>query len=212
VSVPEHAAAYRALEKTREFLIFEKNIEHLSHVIEVGRRGPASAVPVTEWPRKVWALSFHAGTETRLPALLEERLARYNFSATVFRNPGAPFTQPKQAGTEIAELSPKGSDHDEALPAPLAQAKERGLAGISNVDALDWPPQSPDRIIERTKLLLRSSPRDAGVVYFHLTTGRSALAAAAIMEELSRDARRVCALGTIVHDINQGRKTVCSKI
>ncbi len=182
-------AAYRQLVKAPEFQIFEKNIDHLSHVLEVGprNRAPASMSQRVLWPAKVWALAFSVRGKEHLPQKITAYLKRFEISASIYRSSG------------------------ESLPLALTQAKETGLSGISNIDALDWAPQTADRIIKRTKLMLQRAQRDAGVIYFHETYGRSSTAATVIMEELSRSAGRICALEKIVNDINQGQIKICSK-
>ncbi len=185
----EVEAAYRQLVKVPEFQIFEKNIEHLSHILELGprNRAPASIGPAVVWPSKVWALAFSVRAKDHLPENITSQLKRFGHSATIYRSSG------------------------ESVSLALTQAKETGMSSISNVDALDWAPQTADRIIKRTRLMLSRAQRDAGVLYFHETYGRSSFAATVIMEELSRSAGRLCSLDRIVNDIKQGQKNVCSK-
>ncbi len=183
------AAAYRQLLKAPEFQIYEKNIEHLSQVLEVGAKGraPAASGLVHQWPAKVWALAFLMHKGEQLPENLTEHLKRMGSSASVYR-----------------------STEETALGA-LAQAKDAGMALISTVDTLDWAPQTADRIIKRTRLMLRKAHRGAGVLLFHGTHARSSTAATVITREISQGPGRICALDQIVKDLKQGHNTVCSK-
>jgi peptidoglycan/xylan/chitin deacetylase (PgdA/CDA1 family) len=89
-------------------------------------------------------------------------------------------------------------------------AKNKLINTFWNVDSLDWIPQSPDRIVKRTRELMRKTPRDAGIILFHDVHQRSVTASGSIMDVLKSDSRRVCTLGEIVDDLNEGKGQVCS--
>jgi peptidoglycan/xylan/chitin deacetylase (PgdA/CDA1 family) len=78
-----------------------------------------------------------------------------------------------------------------------------------NVDTLDWMAQTPDKIVSRTRELMRKTPRDAGVILFHDIHPRTVEASKVIMDDLKLNGRRTCTLDEIVGQLNQGAATVC---
>lgn len=78
-----------------------------------------------------------------------------------------------------------------------------------NVDSLDWMPQSPEKIITRTKALMKKTTKDSGILLFHDIHMRTAKALPEIINYLKEDNRRVCTLKEIVTQMNEESKTVC---
>jgi peptidoglycan/xylan/chitin deacetylase (PgdA/CDA1 family) len=77
-----------------------------------------------------------------------------------------------------------------------------------NIDTLDWMAQEPQKIIDRTLSLMQKTKNDAGVLLFHDIHQRTADATPKIMDYLKKDGRRVCTLGKIVQQMNEGAE-VC---
>jgi peptidoglycan/xylan/chitin deacetylase (PgdA/CDA1 family) len=78
-----------------------------------------------------------------------------------------------------------------------------------NVDSLDWMPQAPERIVARTKALMKKTSKDSGILLFHDIHLRTAKALPEIMNFLKQDNRRICTLKEIVTQMNEESKTVC---
>ena len=90
--------------------------------------------------------------------------------------------------------------------------KKNGLIHVFwNIDTLDWMAQDPQKIVDRTKAMMKKTARDAGVILFHDIHDRTAKASPAIMDYLKQDGRRVCTLATIVDQMNNGAEVVCPK-
>lgn len=255
---------YQELEKTKNFQVYEKNIEHLSHMMETNLStkahhwkpspDPEGSLSGQEFPEKVWSLTFSGGPHEKLTQLILENLKEENLKATFFQegsraeNLKVAAKNVLQYGMEIGtqsmtqkELSKVGMLTLEREITVATKSMEKSLkldikffrlpygSGIEvpnvrqmlaknklihvfwNIDSLDWPPQTPDRIIMRTKKLMKKTPRDAGVILFHDTHPRTVVASREIMSHLKLDNRRVCTLGTIVGEMNQGQKKICSK-
>ncbi len=96
----------KRLQENREFIIFEKNIEHLAHVMETkidqsdksfsrpaGRPGIFSG---DEFPAKVWALTFNDGP-TRISSEILTDLNKRNLKATFFQLASKVDENPKLA-------------------------------------------------------------------------------------------------------------------
>ncbi len=80
-----------------------------------------------------------------------------------------------------------------------------------NIDTLDWMSQTPDKIVDRTISMMKKTKHDAGIILMHDIHARTATASIGVMDYLKKDNRRVCTIGEIVDDINQGASEVCSK-
>lgn len=254
----------KSLEANKEFQIFEKNIEHLSHLLETDIKSRAKRFKPSEtesgnitgheFPAKVWALTFNNGPGKKITPQILEDLKAFNLKATFFQTAGKILATPDEAkavqlaGMEIGSLTfghqdltkvglltlekeigaatksiektlsvdieffrlPYGSGIE--VPSIRQQiAKNNLIHAYWNVDTLDWLAQSPDRIILRTKKLMKKTHRDSGIILFHDVHERSAVASKEIMNFLKQDGRRTCTLGSIVKDMNQGRKSVCSQ-
>lgn len=255
---------YEKLEKTKEFQIYEKNIDHLSHLMQVNIKSDserfrpsvntAGNITGEEFPAKVWALSFDNGPNTHTTEEILKKLNERNLKATFFQlsskiaKDQAISSKVKNAGMEIGSNS--NSLQDLAKVGSLTLEKEINEAiletqkklkidlkffrlpfgsGVSvpnirqmiskndlihvfwNVDSLDWMAQTPDRIVKRTKALMKKTSRDAGIILFHDSHPRSVKASAGIMDYLTQHGRRTCTLGKIVSDMNEGSETVCLK-
>ncbi|MFP5385624.1 MAG: polysaccharide deacetylase family protein [Bacteriovoracia bacterium] len=255
---------YRELEDTKEFQIYEKNIEHLSHLMETEIKSGAKKwkpsengngnMTGEEFPSKVWALTFNNGPHEKKTTKILKNLKSRNLKATFFQLASklpehiAESKLLRDAGMEIASHSyshrelnkvghstlekeitfstkqlektlgvniqffrlPYGSGME--MPAVRQLIARNNLIHVFwNIDSLDWPPQDSDRIVSRTKRLMKKSSRDSGIILFHEVYDRSVVASAQIMDHLQTDARRTCTLGTIVKDMNEGQKTICSQ-
>lgn len=264
VSQKEIDTEYKDLETVKEFQIYEKNIEHLSHLMETEiksvtkkwRPSETSKGNMTgeEFPSKVWALTFNNGPHKKKTARILKNLKTRNLKATFFQLASkvpehlAESKLLKDAGMEIASHSyshqalnkvghttlekeithstnqlektlginiqffrlPYGSGME--MPAVRQLIARNDLIHVFwNIDSLDWPPQDSDRIVNRTKRLMKKSARDSGIILFHEVYDRSVMASAKIMDHLQADSRRTCTLGTIVKDMNRGQKTICSQ-
>ncbi|WP_408096461.1 polysaccharide deacetylase family protein [Peredibacter sp. HCB2-198] len=82
---------------------------------------------------------------------------------------------------------------------------------VYNIDTLDWLAQSPDMIVKRAKAMMRKTPRDSGILLFHDTNLRTVQASIELMNHVSQEGRRVCTVGEIVTQMNEGVETVCPK-
>lgn len=86
---------YLELEKTREFQVYEKNIEHLSHMMEMNLdRKARKFIPSEnengtlsgqEFPAKVWSLTFSNGPEASVTPLILQKLKAKHLKATFFQ-------------------------------------------------------------------------------------------------------------------------------
>lgn len=87
---------------------------------------------------------------------------------------------------------------------------ENGLIHVHwNIDSLDWISQSPERIVQRTKKLMKKTKRDAGIIVFHDTHPRTLHSAPIIMDFLMQENRRVCTIGEVIKQMNMGSQSVC---
>lgn len=255
---------YENLLLTKEFSVFEKNIEHLSHVRDLSIRNEAKKfnantsesgnITGQEFPSKVWSLTFENGPDREISPLILKNLISKELKATFFQvadkviKSKKTATAIRDAGMEIAsnsyshkELTKVGGVTMEKEIILATQSIKENLkisvqfyrlpygAGVKspsiremmakddlihvfwNVDSLDWMAQSPDRIVARTIALMKKTPKDAGVILFHDTHKRTVEASLKVMDFLKTEDRRVCTLGKIVNDMNEGSEAVCSK-
>jgi peptidoglycan/xylan/chitin deacetylase (PgdA/CDA1 family) len=101
-SLPEEEITGKQIEKeylhqvtSKEFQIYEKNIEHLSHLMEMNIRSknkkfkPATTeegnLTGEEFPPKVWALTFDNGPDERTTSKILQQLQDKNLKATFFQ-------------------------------------------------------------------------------------------------------------------------------
>ena len=255
---------YKRLETTKEFQIYEKNIDHLSHLLEMSIKSDNQTfrpsvnkngnVTGEEFPPKVWSLTFDNGPDSLTTEKIMENLISRNIKATFFqlsskvRNNLATSLKLRDAGMELGsnshslqDLSKVGSMTLEkeitvatreiesnlkidvkffrlpygsgaTVPNVRQMISKNDLIHVFwNVDTLDWMAQTPDRIIKRTKALMKKTANDSGIILFHDIHHRSIKASVGIMDHLNSDARRSCALGRIVKEMNEGVQTVCLK-
>lgn len=80
-----------------------------------------------------------------------------------------------------------------------------------NIDTLDWMPQDPHKIVERTIALMNKTKNDAGVILCHDIHQRTVEASPYIMDYLKKNDRRACTIEEIVTQINEGAEKVCPK-
>lgn len=112
---------YKAMEPLREFMVYEKNIEHLSHMMDIKANGlgkkfyPSTSRPgnITgnEFPAKVWSLTFDDGPGKATSSIIVKNLKERNLKATFFQLTQKAKALPqeakeiKDAGMEIASHS-----------------------------------------------------------------------------------------------------------
>ena len=253
---------YRRAQEQREFQIFEKNIEHISHLMEMKlKKKQEKFYPSTlkngnvtgqEFPAKVWALTFDDGPHQNYSPAIIKNLKEEGLRATFFQLASAVKSDQKtalmvrDAGMEIAshsyshkpltlvgeltlqkEIKDATQDIKKSLKVDVKfyrlpygigvrtpnirdKIAEQGLIHVLyNIDSLDWISQNPDKIIKRTKALMKKTAKDSGILLFHDTHERSVIASKAIMEHLKLNGRRTCTLGEIVTQMNEGVETVC---
>lgn len=254
---------YASLERMKEFQVFEKNIEHISHLMEMNlssvgdkfkpSEGRGGSLSGQEFPAKVWSLTFSNGPHQTITNEVLENLKVRGLKATFFQQ-GSKVTELNQEAKKVSqygmeigtqamtnkELSKVGLmtlereislategmkksmkidirffrlPYGSGIEVPMVRemiAKNKLIHVFWNIDSLDWPPQTADRIVERTKKLMKKTPRDAGVILFHDVHPRTVAASKEIMDHLKLEARRVCTLGTIVNEMNRGQKSICS--
>lgn len=179
VTFSEIAKEYRDLELIREFQVFDKNIEHLSHLFLMKKKPlfQSENLRASALPAKVWALSF---TSQNTSPIILQKLKEKNIKATFLK-------------TKTPEI-------DQSI---------RDAVITWNIDALDWMAQTPDRIIKRTILMMNKTSRDSGVILFHDIHTRGAVASAEVMNHLRANNRRICTLSEIAKDMNESSEKVC---
>ncbi len=255
---------YQELEITKEFQIYEKNIEHLSHLMEMKIKStnkkfkPTSTsqgnITGEEFPAKVWALTFDNGPEEKVTERILQNLKAKNLKATFFQLSHKSqkniilAKNIRDAGMEIGSNSHSYKDLAKAgqltlekeitdatirlettlkvdvkffrlpfgsgvsIPSIRQTIARNNLISVNwNIDSLDWMAQTPDKIVRRTKRLMKKTSKDSGIILFHDIHDRSVEASAVIMDHLKRDGRRNCTVGKIVKEMNEGIDTVCLK-
>ena len=112
---------YKAMEALREFVVYEKNIEHLSHMLDTKSNGsgkrfypsPSKPGSITgnEFPEKVWSLTYDDGpgktTSSKIIQSLKERKLKATFFQLTKQVKALPSTakEIRDAGMEIASHS-----------------------------------------------------------------------------------------------------------
>lgn len=110
-----------ALEPQKEFLIYEKNLEHIAHTLSVKTQSatkrfePSTAkngqITGLEFPEKVWALTFDDGPGVKTTRTILENLQKRKMKATFFqltekaRQNKTVANEVLKAGMEIASHS-----------------------------------------------------------------------------------------------------------
>lgn len=263
VSEKEIRKEYKRLEAFKEFQIYEKNIEHLSHLMDaspstgekpfapsIGEQGHLTG---EEFPSKVWAISFNDGPTDSTPKILHN-LLKQNLKATFFQTSVAvkkhkvitkslmargmdigshsmthqslitvgALTLEKEIGSATQEIEKELKTDIKFIRLPYGvgatvpnlrqKIADHGLIHVKyTIDSLDWIVQSPDRIIKRTKALMKKSPKDSGIILFHDSKVRTVTASLEIMKELTKEGRRTCTIHEIIQEMNEGVETVCPK-
>ena len=257
-------AEYEELQVSKEFQIYEKNIEHLSHLLEITIKShnrkfnPTSAeqghITGGEFPAKVWALTFDNGPDEEITKTILKNLKAKQLKATFFqlstrsqkhldigrliRDSGMEIGSNSHSYKDLAKAGqmtlekeiteatgkleialkidvqffrlPFGSGVN--IPSVRQTISKNNLINVNwNIDSLDWMAQTPDKIVARTKRLMKKTSRDSGIILFHDIHERSIEASATIMDHLKNDGRRTCTIGKIVRDMNEGTETVCLK-
>lgn len=254
----------KRLEVSKEFQIYEKNIEHLSHMMAPRSREEGKTFyPSTlgngeltgsEFPSKVWALTFNDGPTKNSTTTIVKNLKSHDLKATFFQlaqkveeNRDLAKTV-RDSGMEIGAhsyshklLTLVGSLTLEKEITHSTQNIEKSLkldikffrlpygvgASVPNirqklvdnelihvghtVDTLDWVVQTSDKIVKRTRVLMKKSPKDSGIILFHDSHKTTIEASAILMKDLKENGRRTCTVGEIVSQINEGVETVCPK-
>lgn len=254
VTKSEVEAELLALAQKKEFMIYEKNIEHLSHMLEMETTSSRTNITGSEFPAKVWALTFNNGPARDATVEITNALMKRDMKGTFFmltsmarelmkeaqevKNHGMDVQLNSFTNRELTKVGGLTLEREittakEVLEATIKNgvdyirlpygagievptikkvvSKNNLIHVLWNVDSLDWLAQSPDRIISRTKRLMKKSPRDSGIILFHDGHKRSVEASQGIMEFLNSEARRVCTVSKIVKDMNEGVTEVCSK-
>lgn len=112
---------YLELEKTREFQVYEKNIDHLSHLMEMNLDRKARKIVPSEnengtlsgqeFPAKVWSLTFSNGPQETVTPVILQKLKAKNLKATFFQEALREKTHPGfakrllQEGMEVGTQS-----------------------------------------------------------------------------------------------------------
>ena len=121
VSIPEIEKEISELSSTTQYQVFEKNIEHMSYMLESrsddsGKRiypssSKAGNITGNEFPAKVWSLTFDDGPKEETSAQILESLKKFGLKATFFQLTNRAQANPKMAkmirdeGMEIASHS-----------------------------------------------------------------------------------------------------------
>lgn len=254
---------YAFMSEEKEFQIYEKNIDHLSHLMGLSMKSHSKkfspseeemgSISGQEFPPHVWALTFSNGPGLVTDDILQE-LKKHGITATFFQLAAKTLNDTSQSknllksGMEIGtesysnkELAKAGSmtlekeitdasvEMEKALKIdiqffrlPYASgahvpsvrqliAKNNLIHVLWNVDTLDWMAQEPGRIVERTRLLMKKTRHESGIILFHDVHPRSVKASSEIMKDLKLSHRKTCRLETIVKDMNKDLEAVCSQ-
>ena len=255
--------ARQNLKENPDWLLARRNYQHLAHEMRadlVGSKKNKLTHPRffpsheregnivgTEFPAKVWALTFDDGPGPTTSKKVLDNLEVHGLKATFFqltskaKEHAGVAKAIREAGMELASHSythrqiPKLSQEQrqweiETAANELADLHQRPIkfyrlpygAGVSNsdirsriakvnlihvfwsVDTLDWMPQAPSEIVQRTLKQMKASRQDAGVILFHDIHERTVIASEEVMRYLKQDSRRVCTLEEIVSAVNHG--------
>lgn len=112
---------YKTMESLREFMVYEKNIEHLSHMLDTKSNGPGKrfypstskpgSITGNEFPAKVWSLTYDDGPGKLTSPKIIKSLRQRNLKATFFQLTKQVKALPsiakeiKDAGMEMASHS-----------------------------------------------------------------------------------------------------------
>jgi peptidoglycan/xylan/chitin deacetylase (PgdA/CDA1 family) len=88
-------------------------------------------------------------------------------------------------------------------------AKNHLLHILWNVDSLDWIPQTSERIVKRTKLLMAKTKKDSGIIVFHDLYPRTISATKEIISHLGTGSRKICHLKEVINELNSNGQELC---
>lgn len=80
IQLKEVQEEQRRLRDSREFLVYEKNVEHLSHMMDIPQAEVSESVAGHELPSKVWALTFSKNIQSSLEALKVSGKSQFRFT------------------------------------------------------------------------------------------------------------------------------------
>jgi peptidoglycan/xylan/chitin deacetylase (PgdA/CDA1 family) len=248
-------------DKDHEFNIYERNIDHLSYMMEMNLKTEAKKwVPSEndsgnltgeEFPSKLWSLTFSLGPKANVTKEILNQLKFKNSKATFFipaknlnkinnlnmvKNSMVELGIQSMSNTDLtkvgystlekeiteakklAEKKLKKEVYFYRLPLGAGQrvpqirdliAKNQLIHILWNVDSLDWIPQTSERILKRTKLLMLKSKKDSGIILFHDLYPRTIAASNEMISYLSQNSRRLCHLKDILNELNSNGKEIC---
>jgi len=248
-------------DKDHEFNIYERNIDHLSYMMEMNLKTEAKKwapsesdsgnLTGEEFPSKLWSLTFSLGPKVNVTNEILNQLNLKNSKATFFiaaknldklnhlkmvNNPKVEFGIQSLSNTDltkvgystlekeiseakmIAEKKLKKKVNFYRLPLGAGQrvpqirdliARNQLIHILWNVDSLDWIPQTPERIVKRTKLLMLKSKKDSGIILFHDLYPRTIAASNEMISHLSHNSRRLCHLKDILNELNSNGNDLC---
>jgi|GEM_PF-2968403 peptidoglycan/xylan/chitin deacetylase (PgdA/CDA1 family) len=248
-------------EKDSEFFIYEKNIEHLSHMMEMNLKsdakrwepseGDTGMLSGEEFPPQTWSLTFSLGPKMGLSQEILKLINLYQIKSTFFVAADqlksfnefhlfqsslvemAVHSMSNVNLTKVGEIAlhrevteakelvekklgkkikfyrlPLGAGQRD-LPIRDLIAKNKLINILWNVDTIDWIPQTSERIVNRTKEIMKKTKHDSGIILFHDVYPRAISAARDIMSHLSKGSRKTCHLSGIVTELNSNGKISC---
>jgi peptidoglycan/xylan/chitin deacetylase (PgdA/CDA1 family) len=248
-------------DKDHEFNIYERNIDHLSYMMEMNLKTEAKKwapsendsgnLTGKEFPSKLWSLTFSLGPKVNVTNEILNQLKFKNSKATFFipaknlnklnnlnmvKNSMVELGIQSMSNTDLtkvgystlekeiteakklAEKKLKKKVYFYRLPLGAGQrvpqirdliAKNQLIHILWNVDSLDWIPQTSERILKRTKLLMLKSKKDSGIILFHDLYPRTIAASNEMISYLSQNSRRLCHLKDILNELNSNGKEIC---
>lgn len=75
-----------------------------------------------------------------------------------------------------------------------------------NVDTLDWKDKDPKSIFHRALKQMKLSPNQSGIILFHDIHSQTVKAVEYMLDYLSKENKKVCLLGDIIHQINNSQE------
>lgn len=174
---------YKEVETIKEFQVYKKNIEHLSHLMSMQTR---KEVKLNNEKYQVGSHILKILKDKKLKTTFVQSIAKSN-----------KFIDSRFCESTFASSVRKSSD-------------KNILINISwNIDTIDWMTQTSGMIIKRTKRLMEKTSQNAGIILFHDVHLRSIKASNEIANYLMMEKRRTCTVGKIFNDINEGMAKVC---
>jgi peptidoglycan/xylan/chitin deacetylase (PgdA/CDA1 family) len=244
-----------------EFNIYEKNIEHLSHMMEMHFKTEANkwapsenesgSLSGQEFPSKTWSLTFSLGPNAKVTNEIMNQLKLTHSKATFFvagknlkslskleilTSPLAEVGVQSMSNIDLTKVGQSTLDTEITktkelvgeklkkqinfyrLPLGAGQrvpqirtliAKNHLLHILWNVDSLDWIPQTSERIVKRTKLLMAKTKKDSGIIVFHDLYPRTISATKEIISHLGTGSRKICHLKEVINELNSNGQELC---